>query len=255
MELLRDPLWQFVGALLTLVTIFVAIYLFIKDRTKKSIIYQVKLFLPVLSIDEKEKGDFHVLFKDQEIHDLFLISICVVNSGNMPITTQDYEKPVTFIFGETSRVYSAEVISTQPKDLIVELSIKDNSVTLAPLLLNSGDMIEIKSLVTSPDMDKFKSEGRVIGVKEIVEKRINTNRSMGWAVIGIMIMGLSLIGMLITRPIFDLRNLQPLAPFWILAFIGGVIAISGITRAIYLRGLDKYLTMLGIYVKSVFRNS
>lgn len=249
-EVFRDPFWQFIGALSALVAIVIAIVIFLKERAKKAVTFQIISFLPFLTISEEEKGDFRVLYKGREVRDLFLVSLQVTNTGNVPITFNDYEKPISFIFGESSRIFSAEVVNTQPKTLPHELSIEGNRVTLSPILLNSGDTIEIKCLVTSLKKNTIVAGGRIVGVKEIVEKRVNTYRYFGWVVIGTFIMLIASIGIFTTIPTFDFRKILSDWSFQHLTFIvlfsiGVVISYGGMIIYFFrqgnFRGLLKFL--------------
>lgn len=253
-EFFRDPLWQFIGALLTLVTIAISIFVFVKERAKKAVTYQIHSFYRFLSISEKEKGDFRVLYKGNEIQDLFLISLQIANTGNMPIASKDFERPIVFTFGESSKIFSVEVIATQPKTLSAELSIKNNKVVLSPLLLNSGDVIDIKCLVTSPQLDKIAADGRIIGVKEIVEKRVNIYRYLVWNLIGSIFMVLGIIGILATKPMISFERLQPIWPFLLLLTIGFTIGIIGMIGYYFNRGSRMFFELFR-YLSSVFKNS
>ena len=58
-ELFRDPIWQFVGAILGLIAIVVTIIIFILQRRKKSLVYEIlantSLILSMMRLKAKFK--------------------------------------------------------------------------------------------------------------------------------------------------------------------------------------------------------
>ena len=174
-EIVRDPLWQFIGAALTLMTIIVAILLYWLQRRRKALSYEIVTSTPLLSVEEEIKGRVQILFDNKPIKDVHLIVVRIINSGNLPIVSADYEFPVSLSFGENSQILSCEVSETNPNSLQVTFNnIENTKVVLTPVLLNSGDAIALKMLVSQFE-DRIFINGRIVGVKNIqkfVEGRI-----------------------------------------------------------------------------------
>jgi hypothetical protein len=63
MDILRDPVWQFIGVLAALVTIFIAL----RQRNQKEIVYDIISDTPILSIKEEVKNRVKVLFDDKPV--------------------------------------------------------------------------------------------------------------------------------------------------------------------------------------------
>ncbi|WP_132545846.1 hypothetical protein [Plasticicumulans lactativorans] len=171
-ELLRDPIWQFVGAFLALLTIGLSYALYRSQRERKDLSYDIVLNSPILSVIEEDEGKLQLLYEGHPIKDPRILFVYVENTGNTPIPASDYERPIALDFGEGAKVLSAVVAFTVPKSLILELERKDHVVTIKPALLNPGDSARLKLLVShygaSPHID-----GRVHGVKAlhpVVEK-------------------------------------------------------------------------------------
>ena len=252
-EIFRDPLWQFIGALLALIAILVTIYIFLKEKAKKNITYEVTSFVPFLTVNEEAKGELQVIYKGNEISNLFLMTLQINNSGNMSVASKDYEKPISFIFGNEAIVYSAEIVKTIPKTLTSELSVDGNRVTLSPVLLNSGDVIEIKCLVTSPSYSEFIVDGRIVGIKEITEKRSNPYKYMGISVIGFILMIMALIYSLVTmKPILNIADEIRKWPFYLLGFTGAILAFGGAMLFAWTKGLKGFFPFLWRSFLSVF---
>lgn len=67
--------------------------------------------------------------------------------GNVAIAPTDFERPLSFSFGDGSRILSAEIIKTYPITLKPTLNLLSNRVSLEPVLLNGNDTLTIKLLI------------------------------------------------------------------------------------------------------------
>jgi hypothetical protein len=167
-DILRDPLWQFIGVVIALVAILISIILFIKSRNKKVLSYGIISTTPLLSVGREIKKDVQILYKDKPIQQVHLILLKLINSGNVPVTANDFERPFSIVFSKDAKVIAAEIVKTQPESLRASILFEDQKVVLEPILINEGDSITFKMLV-SKLKGGLKVDGRVVGVKEIRE--------------------------------------------------------------------------------------
>lgn len=151
-ELLRDPLWQFVGVFLSVLSIIISIIIFIYQRKYKQLSYEIIASFPLVTISEKYLG--HIEFKYNndkvKINDAFIVILKITNTGNTSIKSADYERPITISFGTGTEILSSEIIGTpQIKEYA---SIKNNatSITVSETLLNKDDSIILRAMI-----DKF----------------------------------------------------------------------------------------------------
>lgn len=190
-EVLRDPVWTFVGAALAILAIIVSIFLWAIQRRKKTLSYDVISSFSLLSVREEIEGKLKVLFEDNPVKNVHLFIIRLINTGNVPITSADYERPVEFSFGEDARILSSEVTATKPENLDVEAEEIDNFYVLLPLLLNPKDSITIKFLV-SDYSGPIRIESRIIGVKGLEPLRDGQWRTPILVFAGMAIMAIGL---------------------------------------------------------------
>ena len=141
---------------------------------------------PTVSIDDKPvKGV------------IYLVLLKFINSGNIPIKNDEYERPITLNFGEKAKIITAEVYETYPENLKDSVKIEElrdelkpfivgqnqkndhislnNTITLQPVLINSGESITLKILGTQI-ADDIIVNSRIEDLKEIRQKhpkRIN----------------------------------------------------------------------------------
>lgn len=173
MDFLGSPLWSGISVLATIVVAIIATALtFIqiyKARNRKILAYDIVSIASVVTVNKEVKSRVKILLDNNPIQDARLVVIEVLNGGDIPIQTTDYEKNtgITFDFGSGAEVLNIDLLDTSPKTLRPSLSFKSEHVLLEPLLLNNQDSFRFKALVTGFE-GYIKVEGRVSGVREII---------------------------------------------------------------------------------------
>lgn len=185
-KILRDPLWQFVAVVLAVLAIIISVLL---QRRKKALSYEIVSKTPVLSTAEEIAGKLQIRFQGESVQGVYLLVIRIINTGNIPIASSDYERPLSIHFYKETRVLTGEVSQSDPININAQIEVHDQSILIMPVLLNKGDSITIKALVSNYScMPKF--DGRIIGVKNISPR---TDTGYYWAS-ALMIAGLVLAG-------------------------------------------------------------
>lgn len=185
-KILRDPLWQFVAVVLAVLAIIISVLL---QRRKKALSYEIVSKTPVLSTAEEIAGKLQIRFQGESVQGVYLLVIRIINTGNIPIASSDYERPLSIHFYKETRVLTGEVSQSDPININAQIEVHDQSILVMPVLLNKGDSITIKALVSNYScMPKF--DGRIIGVKNISPR---TDTGYYWAS-ALMIAGLVLAG-------------------------------------------------------------
>lgn len=165
LDFLRDPIWQFVGALTALLAILVSIRLFNLQRSKKSLAWDVLAAMPVMTISEKLKGRIRITFDGTHVDNVYIVLLRIRNDGNAPILISDFVEPLGLTFPKNTRILGLEVAHTIPRELKPELSIESDEVVFSPLLLNPKDTITLRILVSYPTAKPgLVAHARIIGV-------------------------------------------------------------------------------------------
>ena len=168
--LFRDPLWNSLSAIFAFFAVVVAIAIFFAQRKKKKLSYDVISNTQLLSVKDEIQGKVKVLYEGNEVKKVHLLTLKFTNTGNQPISSTDYERPLTISVNDEATILTYEAIDEEPKNLGAELTLSGNSITLSPLLLNPKDSLLIKALVSdfegNPEID-----GRINGVKSISKNR------------------------------------------------------------------------------------
>lgn len=213
---LRDPIWQFVGAILTFVSVFISLILYWVDRRHKALSYEVISENLLSAIGEEFKERARIVFEGKPVQSIYKIVIRVINSGNVPILPVEYVDPVNFRFGKEAQILAAEIVRTNPSNLqdSTEIIIERTRAILKPALLNMGDSITFTALIGQYSQTTV--DGRIVGVREITDfaKGQDQRRAI---VIGGVVMSLvflvgityNLIGEIIFRWIIEPTLIDP----------------------------------------------
>jgi hypothetical protein len=128
---------------------------------------------PLVKVDTRLKNDLQVLYKGKAVQDATSVILRISNSGKLPIARKDFDRPITFIFAQSSEILSAEVVKTEPKGLGAQLQTTNNNIELQPLLLNSRDSVDIAAIVSSLD-NNINIDGRIENVTRVRLEREET---------------------------------------------------------------------------------
>jgi hypothetical protein len=150
------------GVVVAVVAIVVSVVLWFRGRRRKGVSY--RLTTPsVVNVRQEAEDRISIAYDGKPVGDVRLVDLRVTSSGNTEIDAGDFERPFSVPLGEGARVLSVEVAKTHPAELRPEVTVEDSHLTIAPLLLNSGDSFEIVALVS--DLSEATSlDGRVAGV-------------------------------------------------------------------------------------------
>jgi hypothetical protein len=164
--IMRDPIWQFVGALLAFIGILGSLIGYLIQRNRRSLAYDIVTSTQLIGISNDLADDIQVLFRGVPIPNVWLVVARILNEGNVPVKTADYERPITIVFGETATILQAEVVQAKPSNLDLVITQDAHCVTLSPTLLNPMDYVTIKALVSNLETLPIVS-ARIVGIKKI----------------------------------------------------------------------------------------
>ncbi|MBK6646837.1 MAG: hypothetical protein IPG44_14025 [Anaerolineales bacterium] len=165
-DLMRDSIWQFIGAVLGLIALIATIIIFFIQRTKKSLAYEIVTSTPLLAVSDEVKGKVQILFEGVQVQNVHLVIFNIINDGNIGITSSDFERPITINLSENAKILSLEVIKTSPGNLDPRLITSETAITISPLLLNAGDVISIRLLVAQYN-NVINIDARILGITKI----------------------------------------------------------------------------------------
>jgi hypothetical protein len=209
MRFLRDPIWQFVGALLAVVAVAIAVVSIVLNLPKKQLDVVLVSTIPLVSVSGEASGDVEVYYRGSKATNVYLSQVKVLNSGNQPITEDDFSKPVSFSFSP-NQVAEASIIGSAPESLPITLTQSaPHEVQMNPALLNPGDSATIRFIVlgNSSGFSEPKISGRIVGVRQIGVSRPTNSPSwtegvLRWILISLGIVSIFLILLWLLRLLF-----------------------------------------------------
>lgn len=119
--------------------------------------------------------DLQVTLDGNKIENPVVSSITITNTGSKPIASADFEGPMILVTEDPTRLVSARMAGSIPKDIPVDLQIAEGKVKIQPFLSNPGDEVTI-ALVTS-GKPVVRPTARIAGVREIIVEDFTTPRT------------------------------------------------------------------------------
>jgi hypothetical protein len=190
---LRDPVWQFVAAVVGVVAVVATIWVWQASQSDKALSYEVLSAASVVNVQPGVQRAVEVRVNGVPVSDPSLAVVRLRNTGDAPIPSVDFEGPLTLRFDGGS-VLSAEVTDTQPPRLTTSLSFTGELVSLAPLLFNAGDSVTVTALLDKQPAD-IAVDGRIIGVSRITRQEPDDGNLEVWQLA--VILGMTVLAVLV----------------------------------------------------------
>ena len=165
-ELLRDPVWTFVGAVLAILAVLVTVGIFFAQRKTKKLSYEITSNTQLLGVKDEIQGKVQVLYEGEEVKNVHLLTLKFSNTGNQSISSGDYERPLSIKINPEAKILTHEIVEEEPENLGVTVELEGSKLSFSPVLLNSKDSFSVKALISDFEGDP-EIDGRIVGVKSI----------------------------------------------------------------------------------------
>jgi hypothetical protein len=169
--LLRDPIWQFVGAILAGIAIILSVILFFVGQPKKELQVLVDTNASLINVSPEAAREVEVLYKGNPVGSAFLIQLHFVNSGNQAILESDFSKNTAIEFDPKLEIVDYAITSSDPENIGLTLTqTAKNRVEISPALLNPGDTVNLRFIVVGEERQAsatFNFDARVRDIKQI----------------------------------------------------------------------------------------
>lgn len=162
MELLRDPLWQFIGAVLALLALPTGFWIYLLQRARKEIAYGLLSSRRLISLSSDLRDRVAITLDGKSVEDVHLLIVGIKNSGNVPILESDFLYSPSIRAENGTEFISAEISKVHPSNLQPSLKLYPDRLEVAPLLLNPGDYISVQALASGPS-PKASPDFRIVG--------------------------------------------------------------------------------------------
>jgi hypothetical protein len=162
MDMLRDPIWQVVIGIITLVA---TIWLAARSYSKK-LSYEIIAKTSLVSLaPASDENRIRIFLDKKPIKNAELLLVKITNTGLLPIKSNDFESPLFLSLGKSAKVLDTEIYNFSPANLQIKFSTQNNVIEIDPVLLNSRDSFTVKIIAES--LSEIELNGRIVGVKDI----------------------------------------------------------------------------------------
>jgi hypothetical protein len=169
-NILNNQIWTAIGVIATIIlglaAIIVAIILFLLGKKKKRLAYYIVSNTQLVGIENSIQDKIKILYDEKQVTNVHLISIKFINSGNEPISVDDFDKPISIRYDSNVNVLTHEILEKYPKNLDAVTRVKEEVIEVEPLLLNIKDEFTVNILASNFDGD-IDISARIRGVKEL----------------------------------------------------------------------------------------
>lgn len=171
LDLLRDSLWQGVGAGLSLIGTLVTLWAFYVQRSTKALSFS-HFSYPVFAIaDQSLATKITVMHQNRQVDRLSILWLDFSCNGKLSILRSDFERPISVTVDSSVTLLEAQSVKRRSTDQIASLNCESGRCEIAPMLLNSGDTLSIKLLIEGDtSKSSFVVDSKIVGVRDITSK-------------------------------------------------------------------------------------
>ena len=135
------------GFLAVIAAITVPLIIYFLQKSKKRLAYEVVSNTQLVGVKSEVQNKIKIYYENKLVENVHLVSIRLINSGNQPISIEDFARPINIKLGSNTNILTCEVLEKNPKDLDIVISKMQNSVKIQPLLLNPNDSLTLNILL------------------------------------------------------------------------------------------------------------
>lgn len=158
--------WSLVGAIATIGAIIAAFIIYYLQKSKKRLSYEIISNTQLVGIKNKIQDKIKILYEDKLVENVHLVSIRLINDGNLPIAIDDFATPIRVQLGNNTNILTYEVLEQNPSELNATITRMEDRIEVQPLLLNSNDNFTLNILLNDYD-ESLCITARIKGVKNI----------------------------------------------------------------------------------------
>jgi len=174
---LRDPEWWQVaiGIVAIAVSIWIAYYFYSKSQTRKQ--FEIWLYpnVSLVSVEDRVAKDIEVYYKGESVSNLSSLRFRIINTGNEPVASDDFERPLKFSVSPQATIISVRVLESHPSNLDLKVTKQPPSeLIVEPTLFNEEEWADIELILvddpTQTALPSLQVDARILGITEIPSK-------------------------------------------------------------------------------------
>lgn len=159
--------WKFLLTLAVAVAGVVGpFWLWRADQSGKSVSVELISQVPLRPSEKDAVPGLQIAIDGVPLADPYFSVVKVINSGDKPIPTADFESPLEIRPPTETAIAGARITAKAPEDIEAEIAWDKQSVRLKPTLLNPRDTVTV-SIITSGGRPSFSTKARIVGVASV----------------------------------------------------------------------------------------
>lgn len=169
--------WEIAGVFVAVVSLAAMVLIPLRQRTRKELSYAIESDTPVVTVGDAATRDVEIRYRGVRVRDVRVLVVKLWNSGNVPVRTSDFETPITLAL--PCQLLDFEVQAKVPSNLVCTFEARsattESGATISPMLLNKGDSVTFRVLVSGLAESIPPPQARIAGVKQIAERTTHSN--------------------------------------------------------------------------------
>jgi hypothetical protein len=165
LEFLRDPIWQFAGALIAILALGLSFFTYFAQRKFSEVAIGALIDTSLTSISKEIDKDIQIIFNGNHVFGVRSTLFGIKNCGTTAILESDFQDSIRLKSTTDVKVLSAKAFSVHPNNLRSRISATDSEVTIAPMLLNPESHLVIQILY-SGEKANFKPDVQIANITE-----------------------------------------------------------------------------------------
>jgi hypothetical protein len=111
------------------------------------------------------KDRLQIVYDGKPIENPHLVVMRFVNSGNIPITPNEFQSDIELSFGQSAEILTVQIEDRHPDNIKLNVEHDGKKIHIFPTLLNQKDSFRIKAIISK--FEQVIIDGRITGIPEI----------------------------------------------------------------------------------------
>lgn len=163
---LRDPIWQFVGVIVAMATIYYGWFMEDTRSLTATVITSAKL-----GFTEGMENKFDILYNGKSVENPILFQVRIENTGTQAIKEDEFSRPIKINFAPSTEILEASIVDSRPENIGATITTDSKVITLPNTLLNPDDAFTVRIILDDTDNSEdvgFKLDARIVDIKDII---------------------------------------------------------------------------------------
>ncbi|WP_223544579.1 hypothetical protein [Pseudomonas sp. A-B-19] len=170
--------WKFIATTVIAIAALVVPQIDLSSRSLTVRLLATSPLQPALNIQ-----NLQISLNGQNVESPYISTIELINTGSKPILSSDFDGALQIQMANDAKLISAEITSTTPKNIPVQVTTSGNKTAISPFLSNPKDSVTIATITSGP-RPGFEVRARIVGINEVEFEDKTVKSSSYWKLLG-----------------------------------------------------------------------